>query len=245
MSGHGIVVFTDGGAKGNPGSGGWGAVIVTPEGRVTELGGGATDVTNNQMELTGVIEALKALQGTLGEVAIYMDSTYVINGITNWIWGWRRRGWRTTDGTDVLNRELWERLSHLADERDAATIAWHYVRGHTGVSGNERVDEIATAFGLNRSIDLYDGPLTEYGRSILDLPDDTAVPPRTASVLAGQPKRAYSYLSVVDGKPVRHATWPECERRVRGHSRALYKKAMSRADEVAILRAWNFEPGDV
>lgn len=241
-----IIVFTDGGAKGNPGPGGWGVVIVTPDGLVTELGGGGSPVTNNQMELTSAIQALAHLRGTSGALEIYADSTYVIKGITNWIWGWRRRGWKTAEGGDVLNRDLWERLSNEVDARGKNTIAWHYVRGHTGVPGNERVDEIATAFALKQSIDLYEGPLGGYPRPILDLPGDTTVPKRTSSSTPGQPRRAaYSYLSVVDGVPQRHATWPECDRRVKGRSGALYKKAMSAADEAAILRGWQFDPGDV
>src|SRR6185295_1095683 len=97
-----IVVFTDGAAKGNPGPGGWAAVIVTPDGSVRELGGGSPHTTNNRMELTGPIEALAHLKGTPGDVAVYTDSTYVIRGISEWIPGWQRRGWKTTEGKDVL-----------------------------------------------------------------------------------------------------------------------------------------------
>jgi ribonuclease HI len=249
MSDSRIVVFTDGGAKGNPGPGGWGVVIVAPDGRVTELGGGAPTATNNQMELTGAIQALRKLQHTSGPLAIYTDSTYVIKGIREWIWGWRRRGWKTAEGSDVLNRELWEQLSAAVEARGKNTIEWHYVRGHSGIPGNERVDEIATAFALKTAIefiDLYDGPLIDYPRPILDLPADTAVPARTAGSKSSQPKRAaYSYLSVVDGKPMRHSTWAECDRRVKGRSGARFKKATSEADEAAILRAWQINPGDV
>ncbi len=246
MNARAIVVFTDGGAKGNPGPGGWGVVIVTPDGQVKELGGGGAPVTNNQMEMTSVIEALRHLRDTSGPVEIYADSTYVINGITNWIWGWRRRGWKTAEGADVLNRELWERLSMLVDARGKGAITWHYVRGHTGIPGNERVDEIATAFGLGQFIELYDGPLDRYPRAILDLPSDTTIPKRSSSSSAGQPKSApFSYLSVVDGKPMRHATWPDCDKRVKGRSGARFKKAMSAADEVTILRGWNVDPADL
>jgi len=246
MSEQPIIVFTDGGAKGNPGPGGWGVVIVTPDGHVTELGGGASPATNNQMELTGAIEALVSVEGTAGPLAMYTDSTYVIKGIREWIWAWRRRGWKTAEGSDVLNRALWERLSDAVAARGKDAITWHYVRGHVGTPGNERVDEIATAFARGTAIDLYDGPLIGYPRAILDLPEDTSVPKRAAGSGVGQPKRpAYSYLSVVDGKPMRHATWPECDRRVKGRSGALYKKAMSEADEAAILRAWRFDPDDV
>jgi ribonuclease HI len=242
-----IVVFTDGAAKGNPGPGGWGVVIVTPEGRVSELGGGAAHTTNNRMELTAPIEALRHLQDTPGAVALYADSTYVIRGIREWIWAWRRRGWKTAEGNDVLNRELWERLSQLVQARGAKNVEWHYVRGHVGIAGNERADEIANAFALRDNPGLYDGPLKGYPLPLLDIPDDTSLPQRSSSTSSGAKRTAapYSYLSVVDGVPMRHATWPECERRVKGRSGARFKKAMSADDEAAILRAWGFDPNSV
>jgi len=239
-----IVAFTDGAAKGNPGPGGWGAVIVTPDGHVTELGGRSPLTTNNQMELTGPIEVLTRLRRTPGALAMYADSTYVIRGIREWIWAWRKRNWKTTEGGDVLNRELWERLGALVAERGKTPIEWHYVRGHTGIPGNERVDEIATAFALGRRPELYDGPLIRYSVPIFDVPDDTSVPKRPpGSSPSRKTKTApYSYLSVVDGEVMRHATWAECERRVKGRSGARFKKAMSAREEKAILREWGFEP---
>jgi ribonuclease HI len=244
MSQFPIVVFSDGASKGNPGPGGWGVVIVTPDGDVTELGGGAPHTTNNKMELTGAIEALQHLRGTSGPLAVYTDSTYVIKGIREWIWAWRRRGWKTAEGKDVLNRDLWERLAALVDERGKGDLAWHYVRGHVGIPGNERVDEIADAFARNVRVDFYRGPLAAYGRAILDLPDDTAVPKRssTSASRANASGPAYAYLSVVDGQLMRHATWAECERRVKGRSGAKFKKAKNAEDERAILREWRIEP---
>ena len=236
-----IVVFADGAAKGNPGPGGWGAVVVTPDGRVTELGGAERHTTNNRMELTAVIEALRSLGAPQLPVAVHTDSAYVIRGIREWIHGWRRRGWRTAAGGDVLNRDLWEKLATLAARMN---VTWHYVAGHSGVPGNERVDEIATAFAEGRRPTLYRGPLIRYAVPVLDIPDDTAVPARS-SRSAGRKAAPYSYLSLVDGKPARHATWAECERRVKGRSGALCKKAMSAADEDAILRSWGFSPRDV
>ena len=247
MSESHIVVFTDGASKGNPGPGGWGVIIVRPDGHVTELGGGAATTTNNKMELTGAIEALSRLRETSGPVSIYTDSTYVIQGIRGWVYGWKRRGWKTAAGTDVLNRDLWERLDTLASGRGPRGIAWHYVRGHVGIPGNERVDEIADSFAVQKPVALYDGPLSGYTIPIHDLPDDTTVPARSEpSTVRGASKvAAYSYLSVVDGKPMRHATWSECEQRVKGRSGARFKKATSAADEEAILRSWHFEPDDV
>jgi len=248
MSEHQIVVFTDGASKGNPGPGGWGVVIATPDGHVTELGGGAAVTTNNKMELTGAIQGLSRLRGTSGPVAVYTDSTYVIQGIGQWVHNWRRRGWKTATGGDVLNRELWEALWELTTERGARSIAWHYVRGHVGIPGNERVDEIADAFATNQPVTLYDGPLVGYGIPIMDLPDDTSVPARSKpGGASGRSAKgvAYSYLSVVDGKPMRHSTWAECEQRVKGRAGARFKKAMTAADQAEILRSWRFKPDDV
>ena len=241
-----IVVFTDGAAKGNPGPGGWGAVIVTPAGDVTELGGRAAGATtNNRMELTGAIEALAALRGVPGALAMYTDSTYLIQGIRAWIFGWRKRGWKTAAGADVLNRDLWERLDELVAARGARAVEWHYVRGHAGIPGNERVDEIADGLANGQPITLYRGPLIGYPHAILDLPSDTAVPSRTTTsggTRDSRSKTPYSYLSVVDGELARHTSWAECERRVKGRAGARFKKAMSEADEAAILRAWHIEP---
>jgi len=239
-----IVVFTDGAAKGNPGPGGWGAIFVTPAGEVTELGGRAPEATtNNKMELTGAIEALAALRNVPGRVAIYTDSTYLIQGIRGWIFGWRKRGWKTATGGDVLNRDLWERLDALVTARGPRAIEWHYVRGHAGIPGNERVDEIADGLAQGRTITFYRGPLVGYPHAILDLPSETDVPSRGPSSTGAARSKAtpYAYLSLVDGQLERHATWAECERRVKGRAGARYKKALSPADEAAILREWRIE----
>jgi ribonuclease HI len=242
-----IIVFTDGAAKGNPGPGGWGAVVVTPDQRVTELGGGAPHTTNNRMELSGAIAALQHLVNQPGPVAIYTDSTYLIQGITQWIWGWRKRGWKTAEGGDVLNRELWEQLSVLVGARTGGKVEWHWVRGHVGTPGNERADQISVMFALQQSAELYDGPLAGYALPILQLPDETTLPKRSsASAAVAKPKAtAYSYLSVVDGVPMRHVTWAECEQRVKGRSGARFKKATSRADESAILSGWGIDPSRI
>lgn len=233
------IVFTDGGAKGNPGPGGWGAIVVSPDGSVVELGGGSPYTTNNKMELSGAIAALEQLADSGEPVAIYTDSTYVIQGITQWVWAWRKRGWKTAQGGDVLNRELWQRLADLVGVRGAGNVDWRWVRGHVGTPGNERVDEIATSFALQQPPALYRGSLAGYGLDILKTPDDTALPKRTSSGGGrGAKSAAHSYLSVVDGVLARHATWAECERRVKGRSGARFKKATSAANEAEILREW-------
>ena len=244
---HRWLVFTDGAAKGNPGPGGWAAIVVTAEHRVTELGGGAPHTTNNRMELSGAIAALQHLANQPGPVAIYTDSTYLIQGITQWIWGWRRRGWKTAEGADVLNRDLWDQLSALVAARTGGKVEWHWVRGHVGTPGNERADQISVAFALQQSVNLYDGPLDAYPLPILQLPDETALPKRPAASAAVTKSKAapYSYVSVVDGVPMRHVTWAECEQRVKGKSSARFKKATSAADEAAILSGWGIDPSRI
>jgi ribonuclease HI len=235
-----IVVFCDGAAKGNPGPGGWAVVVATPDGDVFELGGSAAHTTNNKMELTAAIQALTAIGDDRRAADVHTDSTYVIKGIREWIWGWRRRGWKTAEGTDVLNRDLWIELDRLATARGKDGVAWHYVRGHAGIPGNERVDAIADSLARGVPVGLYRGPLAAYGVAIFDIPDDTAVPSRPRGSGGGRSSSAaYSYLSLVDGTPMRHATWAECERRVKGRSGARFKKATSAADESAILRSWH------
>ena len=138
-----VVIYTDGACRGNPGPGGWGALLRW-KGHEKELFGGELDTTNNRMELTAVIQALSALKSRC-DVAVYTDSVYVKDGITKWIHGWKQRGWRTADKKPVKNVELWQRLEALAAQHD---VQWHWVRGHDGDPGNERADALA-----NRGVD--------------------------------------------------------------------------------------------
>jgi ribonuclease HI len=239
------TVFTDGAAKGNPGPGGWGAIVVTPDRVVTELGGGARHTTNNKMELSGAIAALEAIEADKAPVTLYTDSTYLIQGITTWVWGWRKKGWRTASGGEVLNRDLWEQLFALASARGAKGIDWRWVRGHVGTPGNERCDEIAVGFALGTPPVLYRGPVAHYQVDVSRVPQETSLPQRGSASpgRAAASKTPYAYLSVVDDVAMRHATWGECERRVKGRSGARFKKATSAADEAAILRAWGVTLG--
>jgi ribonuclease HI len=133
-----VVIHTDGACSGNPGPGGWGAILESGPYR-KEIKGGEPMTTNNRMELTAAIEALEALKSP-SEVDLYTDSNYLRGGITSWIKGWRRNGWKTADKKPVKNVELWQRLEQ-AEERHI--VRWHWVKGHIGHDDNERADELA------------------------------------------------------------------------------------------------------
>jgi ribonuclease HI len=133
-----VQIFTDGACSGNPGPGGWGAVLRAGN-TEKELSGGEPETTNNRMELMAAISALEALKRPC-KVEIYTDSNYVRDGITRWIHNWRRNGWRTADRKPVKNAELWQRLDALMGSHK---VDWHWVRGHAGHVENERADQLA------------------------------------------------------------------------------------------------------
>jgi ribonuclease HI len=133
-----VEIYTDGACKGNPGAGGWGALL-TRGGKTRELHGGEALTTNNRMELTAVIRALEALRPG-SQVRLHTDSQYVQLGISGWINKWKKNGWRTADKKPVKNEDLWRRLDELAAQHD---VEWLWVRGHDGNAGNERADELA------------------------------------------------------------------------------------------------------
>jgi ribonuclease HI len=133
-----VEAFTDGACRGNPGPGGWGALLRFA-GRERELCGGEADTTNNRMELTAAIRALEALKETCS-VDLYTDSVYVRSGITEWLPAWRARGWRTASRKPVKNQDLWAELAALVDRHE---VRWHWVKGHSGHPENERADLLA------------------------------------------------------------------------------------------------------
>lgn len=143
-----VDIYTDGACSGNPGPGGWGALLRYGT-KERELFGGEPDTTNNRMELTAVIRALEAMTRPV-KARVHTDSTYVKDGITKWIHGWKRNGWRTSSKEPVKNADLWQRLEQATARHE---LEWHWVKGHAGHPENERADELA-----NRGIDSIRGP---------------------------------------------------------------------------------------
>ncbi len=135
-------MYGDGACMGNPGPGGWGAIVVFPDGKRRELSGhGGKATTNNRMELTAVLEGLSLVPNGQS-VSVVTDSQYVVKGASSWLTGWKRKGWRTSAGGEVLNRDLWECVDA---EKERLSIGWSWVRGHNGHPENERCDKLATS----------------------------------------------------------------------------------------------------
>ncbi len=237
-----IIIYTDGSSRGNPGPGGWGAIVATHE-LVVELGKGDRHTTNNKMELMAGIEALRFVRdlGSAFTIDVRADSSYVINGITKWVFGWQKNGWRNSKKEEVLNRELWESLAEVtADlQLSGCKISWNYTPGHAGVAGNDRADEIATMCADEKHIKLFNGPRTSYDVDLVPHSGDPkllALKKTKKSSSSGV--KAYSYLSLVNGKLMKHTTWAECEKNVKGVKGVKFKKSISSDDEREIIRGW-------
>ncbi len=262
-----IIIFTDGSSRGNPGRGGYGVVAIYPNAHgemcVDELGGREDLTTNNRMELKAIIEGIKNFIGyysaqEIGQYTfnMYVDSKYVLQGATVWIHGWKKNNWTTAGGKEnVKNRDLWEEFDELVSKYKIRT-KWNLIEGHAGVFGNERCDVIATTFAdasgntdeAKKNIALFTGTLASYqssteGKEILnleainqDVKDKLKARKKTGSSNSNSP--AYSYISMVDGNIQTHATWKECEARVKGKSKARFKKSISKADEESIIASF-------
>lgn len=216
-------IFTDGAAKGNPGPGGWGA-IVYDRARVKEFGGGEDPTTNNRMEMLSAIRALQRLPDETRVIRIFTDSSYLVQGATEWAHRWEKSDWVKADGKLVANRDLWEELLEaMRNLPRKSALSWELVKGHAGIPGNERADRIAVAFAEKRTPSLFEGSYEDYPIDLEAL-DPTPIDPY--------------YLSWVEGALERHAAWEACEARVKGRKGAKFKKIKSRMEEEEILRQW-------
>jgi ribonuclease HI len=237
-----IIIYTDGSSRGNPGPGGWGAIVATHD-TVIELGAGDRHTTNNKMELSAALQSLSYVRDLGNAYTIHMnvDSQYVINGITKWVAGWERNGWMTSQKQEVLNRDLWEPLAKVvADlQMSGCKILWNYVPGHAGVEGNDRVDIIATMFADEESPKLFHGQRADYEVDLVaHSGDPKLLASKKSKTKSNSGVKAYSYLSLVNGKLEKHATWAECEKRVKGVKGTKFKKSVSADDERSIIKGW-------
>jgi ribonuclease HI len=216
-----IDIITDGACSGNPGPGGWATIIVMPDGSVDEFSGSATNTTNNQMELQAIIVGLQKVNAKM-EIHIYTDSQYVINGITKWVFGWQKNGWRTKEGKDVENQLLWRALISLTHKN----VHWHHVKGHSGHVMNERANTLAQQQSKSQ------------GSQVARLP---VSPHRTPVSSSAFPR----YISLVGSEFRHHATWDECKQAVHGVSGARFKKVSSTQELHSQRRQWGLPAEEV
>jgi ribonuclease HI len=234
-----ITIFADGSSRGNPGRGGFATIIRNAHANtVIEIGGAVPDTTNNRMELLAVISGGECLVAdAIKGAAIhwYIDSQYVKKGITEWVIGWKKSGWITSTKTEVLNRDLWERLdasiTHLKEEN---TIVWHVIEGHVGIPANERCDEIATSFADGEAVDLYQGSADAYP---VDMDNVVALTEKKEKKSRSS-RKAYAYVSMVDGVFSSDQDWASCEKRVKGKAGARFKKVFSQEEEQEAKKEW-------
>lgn len=237
-----IIVFTDGASRGNPGPGGWGTVVIDATGKVTELGGREELTTNNRMELSAAKEALAFIEKRKleGPIEIHTDSAYLLQGVTGWMYGWEKNGWKTKTGEDVLNQDIWKELGALTFRMKLKhEIEWKKVSGHSGLLGNERADVIATNAADKTQQLLFVGALATYetmiGGTVFDNNGEGETKKKKSSSKSGP---AYSYVSKVGSLIMVHKTWPECEARVKGKSGVKFKKVFSKDEEASLVKEW-------
>ncbi len=236
-----VTIFTDGSSRGNPGPGGWGYIAIYPnatgEMRVEEGGGAETLTTNNRMEMMAVIKALEGFdvyydKAQMNEKTflVRLDSSYVLNGITKWVFGWEKNGWKTAAKEPVSNEDLWKMMMTATRGKK---IEWILLKGHAGIAGNERCDEIAT--GKVPTEKLFKGKLSDYHFDPFDISKSSAV----GSSSKKNKGKAYSYVSQVDGLVMTHKTWDECKKRVDGAKGAKFKKALNAEEEKELIKSWS------
>ena len=235
-----FILYTDGACSGNPGPGGYGSIVIADLKHVNELGGRFVPSTNNRMELQAVISGLDFILSqkiSNFQVQVYTDSVYVIRGITQWVFGWKRNGWKNSAGAAVINQDLWEELLSLV-QKISSKIQWDYVRGHNNDPGNERCDEIAVTFSKNDSIDLYNGAAAYYAFDVTMPAKTEPIPENNSRKKTPGEKKASWYLSLINGVVTKYSTWSECEAQVKGRPAVKFKKVSSSTEEAELMKSW-------
>ncbi len=228
-----ITLYTDGASRGNPGPGGWAAVIISDK-EVVELAGAKNPATNNQMELEAVIQGLAYIEKKFGTVTVelHADSRYVLSGIESWIDGWVKKGWVTMTKKPVENKPQWMKLMKLRDAF-GRKLSLTKVDGHSGHTYNDRCDELAVAAALGKKPKLFRGSVKDYEAQLGDTPP--ASPVKKSSSSSKNKGTAYSYVALVDGKVYVDKDWATCEKRVKGKN-AKFKKVFSKEEETALVQ---------
>lgn len=232
------IIYTDGACSGNPGPGGWAFILASPN-WVWELSGYELETTNNRMEILAVIRALEFFSEKKenSKINIYSDSTYVINGVTQWIWAWKKNQWMTAQKLEVKNKDLWIRLDQLLSGIKNK-INWIYVKAHVGIPGNERVDLLAVeAIKQKSSSPLVTLARQDYPLELLN-PFESEIQKPTIKKNSSSSKKALGYVTYLGGQVSLFLEWKECSSFVQGRSYVKYKKFYSQEELKEILNSW-------
>ena len=227
-----IVVYTDGASKGNPGPGGYGAIIFFPNGKTIEIGGAEDNTTNNRMEMMAVLKSLELIEERTKEegIVIFSDSAYVVNGVSGWMFSWEKNGWKTKEGNIVLNQDIWKDLFGICFRLKNRGLKLEKVPGHSGVVLNERADFIAQSFADNTKISLFVGDQKQYESILKDV--------KVSTKKSNDKRPAYSYVSLVSGVLKTYKDWKSCEEDVKGKNGAKFRKVYSKEEEGELLKEW-------
>ncbi len=238
-----LTMYTDGASRGNPGLGGWGAVILV-DGYAMEVAGASKKATNNQMELEAVISVLSdsGAKAHKGPIVVYSDSAYVVNGLTSWVYGWEKKGWITTAKTPVENKAMWQKALVLLKEY-GKRLSIEKVKGHAGDLYNERCDELAVAAALGKKEKHFQGTQKDYDAFLIEIGTTTKTKKESFGKLKTRKATgpAYSYVSLVGGKVYADKTWAQCEARVKGKKGAKYQKVFSKAEETSLVQDYTLK----
>ncbi len=235
-----FFVFIDGSSLGNPGPGGWGALLIArEENQIAEIGGSKKNSTNNEMELEALVQSLSFLRGNSGNILFFSDSRYLVQAMSIWLDGWRKNGWRRKDGKEIKNLSLWKKISSLLEERGKNTVFFIHIPSHVGIFGNERVDKIAQSFAKGESIELYQGTFKKYPfRDKLLLPSLEEIYTKKSQKRRRKDKQKCYYLSFQNGKVTRYENWEECKKHVLGKKGIRYKKICSKEEREDFLKSF-------
>ncbi|MBC7465108.1 MAG: ribonuclease HI [Bdellovibrio sp.] len=240
-----FLIYGDGACSGNPGPGGYGSIILFPDGNVQELAESFPKTTNNRMEISAILEAFKLILqskhlNSVQSLQIFTDSVYLIRGSTQWLFGWKKKGWKGATNEPIANPDLWQEMDQVLfqfkTKAPCVNLEWNFVKGHAGIPGNERCDQLAVAMSKNTYIDLYHGKAENYHFDIFNLPEKKPLP--EAKKADAGPKKPSWYLSLVNGTFKTHKTWSECEAVVKGRPGVKFKKVSSDEEEAQIKKQW-------
>lgn len=234
------LFYCDGACSGNPGPGGWAAVAFDPNTQIVwQAYAHQPSTTNNRMELTATLRCLQWIESQkISSAVIHSDSKYVLEGIQKWRHGWKKNNWTKSNQEEVLNKDLWIALDKQLEALNPVSLEWVYVPGHSGIEGNEYVDQLAVEASLTPGLNQENTSPADTFTNLEIFSTSQPVGNSSQKSKKKNSSKALGYLALIDGKVHDFKTWPECEAQVKGKPYVKYKKYASEKDKADILTGW-------